>query len=1203
MARSDNSSRYLSVASGHINSLIDYVIDVKPYHTKLSEIVEEFLFEDHINVKIDERHEELVILGPDLLDKSSHISRKVWDKIGASRPSDTLSAQRTVMSDGVRRTFPVPTTVIPKLLSHSSQDKFVVGENDSSQIPGLTRGVFSNRRFDGAGIPSVMKDGIAMTEGVDYHISLGAFSFNAGNGLWKAANIANMSQFAKNPGLLAFDNSYEQFGSIVDIDANTSEEFKLEWNGEALQVEGSASGLIGEASFNERFISDQVNFTFCEAYGESPGEMPLISVGDTFLLTPREKITVAPDAPTETWTIIKTNPQALQASPKFERTNLEALGSPTSLSIYTRSLEWTPASNWKLEFISPTEYVLHAKSSGGENLEGYPKHVDLIDGCSYEDELIHFTIIPPINGFKQNDSFTFQVKALKPNYLVYGSESGWEMPAVAGQWYWNGRVGFKIPKLDYYAVRRGATISTSTNGEEWKAVVVSAQELTNIDYVNNAYLAAGARSIVAASIDGKEWTDDLTNFATVDNRLLVVGENGMIAMTEDGKEWSKIATHTDRRLRGITVVPTDNALEAATPNMLVVVGDSGTILTSLNGYGWTNRASGTNYNLHSVAYSNDWIIAVGANGTILRSKDRINWLPCVSPTTQTLNKVKYLNGSFFALGSRGAIATSANGVNWVLRVSNTNAELNDIAYGLDHYIAVGRGGITCKSADGEIWQALSSKPLNSIEFGTTEQMFVAVEHKTDRAANFIPLRPPHSTASPSMYSVIFRPKTDGSLVDGGTVHSNLHGYKRGFKANQPWKDEYCSFKIVNADDQFRAGEQIDVYLVPKKTFIANGNYDELPYDSTPYDSHIGKIEYPVDLLQEHFSLYHSHDSVIFPSITDAEDGIPIVIDKATIESIDFRIGIESESVSPSLAPVNGWVPLEFRYADRRIKKDSTAEFPDLATYLDAYLASDPDVLVFSVNQPRYKTSNRPATSTLTFDENFFKRFLPERKTFALRFNQMDSYGQTIRVKVSENLRVYARIRLNFDEIALVKVSDTKPTSFETIALLDMSDEFNVAFAEGGQFVRVDLEGITSVIPVDEPTITVKDKPAEIAGTQFVEGLQITVRLTAPSEVGYDSFGYDEVPYDYVDARPIGTVLSVNLKYDIHSGPINVDKFAEEYVVTHNMRSTPNVIITPVSGLAFVAEPRMIYTPTSNASLSSFSFTVPENTGPFKLTLA
>ena len=1145
MANSNNSTRYLSVASGHIDSLINYVLDVKPYHTKLSEIVEEFLFEDHLNVKIVDKHKELVVMGVDLLNKSSNGSLKVWEGIGASRPLESLSSERTVISDGTRRTFPIPTTAISKLLSHSSQEQYVVGVDDDTQIVGLPKGVLSTRRFDGFGIPHVTKNGTQATESVDYHVSHGAFSFNTYAGsMWKESNIASNVNFAKNPGTLAFNNVYETFGSIVNITSTKYEEFTLQWIAgiQRLKVVGSVSGNLGNVAFGQTFSHAFITFTFSEAYGDAPGTFPYINDGDKFLLTPREKITVHPSAPEETWTIVKTNPQALAGAPTFTRTDITPIGVDPTISIFTHALEWTPQSTWTITFTSATEYEITVAGS----VSGYPRTGS---DLAYEDEFIHFNLTAPSSGFKVGDKFEFQVKAKKENYLVFGSVSGWQPSATIGEWYWNGKIGFKIPALEYFAIKRSATISTSEDLVNWDPVVVTGQELTNISYINNAFLASGAKSIVASSTDGFDWTDDMTSFAAIDERLIVVGENGFIAITEDGVDWHQVASHTDKRLRGIDVIPTVSALEAATDNMIVAVGDNGTIITSLNGLGWTTRISNVSYDLHSVAHDANWIVAVGKHGTIIRSQDRINWIPCTSPTTNTLNKVKYLNGQFLAVGDGGTILKSADGITWISLVSNTDKELNDIAYGLNTYVAIGKGAVTCTSFDLISWQATVSRPINAIEFGEEEQVFVIVETKVQQAANFTPLRPVHSTASPSLYSAIFRSPVTGNSIVGGTVCHNTMSYGKAFKVDIPWFDKIAGFVIGQSTNSYNPGEQIDIYLVPKANFVAFGDYDELPYDSTLYDSSVGKIEYPLDLLQEYFPLYHNHNSLIFKNVVD---GDRIVVDKANNDSVRFKVG-NGETPPSSLAPINGWIPLEFRY---------DVAFPSMATTISAYLASDYDVKVFQISQPT--VGGLPGTATLTFDETFFTTFLPERTYFSLRFNQADSYGQTIHVKVSENMRMYSRVRLNFNDIALVNVSDTIQT-WNTVAFLDLDDLVNVGIDEGGMFSRLgyeslpydilpydtsyyteQIQGLVEVPPgsgnyvytgnptdvvvaatiVNAPAIAVSDKVVEASSAAFTEGLQITVQHVG-GEATEDQTIVDTFPTDYSNYDFAGTSIIYN----------------------------------------------------------------------------
>jgi hypothetical protein len=1344
-------SNFLSVASGHIDSLINYVLDVKPYHTKLSEVVEEYLFEDAVNVKLTEGKQILAVLGPDFLNRSGNTALKVWEKQGVSRPVSSLSAERTVMSDGSRRIFPVPTVVMPKLLSLSDQEHFTVGTNDDHQIPGLLRGVFSPRRWEGPGIPHVTRAGSVQYESIHYHISHGAFSFVTNSaGMWKQQNIASNATFSYNPGDLGYNDVHRSYGTIKNIVSTVYEEFTLVWNAASswLVVTGSTTGFIGHATFDTVFTSPQVTFEFRSAQGTPDHSMPPIVNGEQFILTPREKITTfaAPVTNTtldtfaaadgtlltahaantgdtwavatgnrfynaagnpanyvingnklantnnnfieavmrpsnsaditgnhtieidftfsggnafprfgflanglasyvlncnfqttgnssielsstlgpgedswglswsgplatdtvhtlkidvngdvktifidgvqilqasnatwgpvsnhgypwmelissanlnvsrfrvygggvvpETWTIIKTNPQALSAAPAFSRIS----GSPATqpaLSIFTRSLEWTPASSWSATFTSTTQYTLNAA------LPGYPKTVDLINGCSYKDDNIHFTITPPSDGFKAGDQFTWSVKGVKENFLVYGSVSGWQPPAIIGEWYWNGKIGFKIPKLQYTAIRKGATISTSADALSWTSVVVNDQELLTISYINDSFLGAGIDSIVGISADGYTWSSDPSDIIAVGTRLVVIGAQGLIGTTEDGSIWYRRESHTEQNLNGIDVIPTDTALEAATDNLVVVVGDNGTILTSLNGSGWTVRTSGVTDDLNSAAHSDDWIIVVGDNGRILRSQDRIVWTICSSPTGLNLNKVKFLNGAFWAVGDGGVILKSTNGITWVLQTSNTMAQLNDIAYGGGIFAAVGRGGVTTRSLDGGItWTATISMPLNAIEWGQADGVFVTVEHKANEVVNFVPLRDPHSIADPSVYELGFRDPVTASSVVGGTVIHNEWGYRPGFKIAEDWTDEIAKFRIDLTDIPYSSGEIIRVYLTEKKT-----------YSGGPAGSALTEYTIPDSLMHAHIPFYYSHGSVIFPAITSANDGQALIIDKAMMDYVHFRIG--SGSLNDPLPPAclgtndDGWVPLQFKLADRRIHADSVAEFPDLATYVDAYLGSDPNVKVFTISQPRYKTTNRPSTATLTFDETFFNRFLPEKQNFGFRFGQADSYGQIIRVKIAENVRIYERFRYDLG-----------------IELLSPGD----AMVEGYDLFFYDSTPYDEAMPA---SWLVEDTDPNTAVTAINDGLTIVV-----------SHG----------ATPVEVEITYDINHAPHVGGVYVVQDAPALIVTTNFVGTQSVQITPDVGAPFSVAVSSMYA-TETGGLHSFSCAVPGGTAPYHVILS
>jgi hypothetical protein len=305
---------------------------------------------------------------------------------------------------------------------------------------------------------------------------------------------------------------------------------------------------------------------------------------------------------------------------------------------------------------------------------------------------------------------------------------------------------------------------------------------------------------------------------------------------------------------------------------------------------------------------------------------------------------------------------------------------------------------------------------------------------------------------------------------------------------------------------------------------------------------------------------------------------------------------------------------------------SEAHFSDLTTYIEAYLCSDPSVRVFSISQPRYEKTNRNASATLTFDQTFFTKYLPFNTQYVLTFLPDQSYGQTIRVKISENLRTFARVRLDFSDIALVNITDSPIEHFHITGELNFIDIANVNFVEGGSLpYRVgydefpyDAASYDSMIhngiltgavetspgeydwtgneedwvmtnPTDSPSIYIGDAIDEnSASASIVEGLSISERIVSTSTIDRLSIYYN------------------NLRY--LTSPMIVEQTANVYLVTHDgAASTPTVIVESINNPGVMQQviPNMHpYTQQPGAiSLKSFSFQLPNGfTAPFKLTI-
>ena len=1255
-------SQYLSVSSGHVDDLINYVLDVKPYHTKLSQIVEEFLFTDAVDVKIVDKHSILTFLGPDILSAVSPAS--------GVRARRSKSWERDEISDGVRRVFPVPLTIVPKKSSHLSQEKFTCGVSNDTQIVGLTHGAFNQQRWDFSGVDTVLKNGLSQAEGVDYHLSYGAFSFRTtANQQWKPLNVTDLAsvpdlsddnlpdrfddsfalKFAEQPGTLMYLDVIRSYGSIVNITGGNYEEWTLtciEEDIPILEVRGSQSGLIGTVTQGVPFVHALISFEFNKTPGES---VETISIGQTFTVTPYGRVVVHPSAPNEVWTLIKTNPQALVSAPVYTRSSV-VLQHP-GIQIHTREMDRLPPSTWSIVVGANNTYVLNVVTEVGyAPITGYPKTIDLKDGCSYKDDNIHFTLLPTANGFYAGDRIDFTVKSYIENYLVYGSVSGWQAPAKIGNYYWNGKIGFKIPALKYFAKSYNATIITSADAENgsWTTVVSNPQILNSISHVNGSFIVSGEDSIVGRSLDGYAWSSDLTGLASTGEVYVVVGDAGKIVTSADGEHWMLRNSHTNQDLKAVANIPhflTETPYPPADPagiNAIIVVGDRGTILTSVNGIGWSVRNSGTLENLRDIAWSDDGIFVVGTNGIILKSLDRTTWTPVPVSLSEfpggvphDLNSIIYepTNNTFIIVGAGGTVLKSTDGgATWVRPAlpSGFDRELNAIAFGEGKFVAVGKGGFTIVSENGGyVWSGYESAKLNDIAYG--EDVFVAVGGKRGDNTLFIPLKPVSSVAEPSMYTITFQATSPNSTAGAmtATVQHNITGFKRGLVVDEDWSDEFASFKISSGGGSvtYLPGDTINVYLAPSQIVPVKNGYDVVAYDDTLYDVAIADIELPISYNEELYPLYHSHGTVIVPA---AQVGDKFTIDKAQKDDVRFKID-GAGLYYRELASVNDWIPLEFRYYDRLTSgspSSTNAEF-DLATYIEAYLASDPTVRVFTISQPRYAKTDIPSSAILTFDQTFFNRYIKFNTRFTLRFHPAGSWGEKIRVKVSENFTTYAKIFLNFEDIAHVAISDTIDY-WDIITSIDVIDSVNVQFIEGGalpfggydvlpfdswyydrlvrgeyvlgvkevppgsgnyEYTGLDTDWIRPKTVEDGPGIQVnEDSPGETTGTAFIEGLTIVERHTsAPSVIARLSAVYD-----------------VNVHTAL--GGLRIAEQATSYLITHNyVGSTPNLIVESEANPGVYLNPIPDTTPYEGdptaVSFKSFSFSVPPGTAPFKLILA
>ena len=117
------------------------------------------------------------------------------------------------------------------------------------------------------------------------------------------------------------------------------------------------------------------------------------------------------------------------------------------LIMYSDSFYDVKAAKWSVTFSDANTYTVESKINGVVTSSTVGKigldGVDAREGYSFKGDGVHFTIVPS-TGLAAGDIFTFNTFDPKPSYLVHGSVTGFTAPATVNEYYWNGKIGFKL---------------------------------------------------------------------------------------------------------------------------------------------------------------------------------------------------------------------------------------------------------------------------------------------------------------------------------------------------------------------------------------------------------------------------------------------------------------------------------------------------------------------------------------------------------------------------------------------------------------------------------------------------------------------------------------------------------------------------------------------------------------------------------------
>src|SRR5271167_2031656 len=222
---STNTVQFATRSSAYLDSLVSYVLDIKPYHTKLAAtgaVAEGYLFSDVMDVSFVENESVVILQGADLL-----LAAAVP---GGGRARISQSWWHDIISDGSTYTWNLPLISVPIFSSQASLQNFEVGVNDYTGIVGLPTGAFDPLRWDGPGITDVERNGIHQQDTIDYVLSYGIYSVNVSGGDWIESNLAPaiaIPAFVPQSGVLSYNSLALENGTVTQIVPGTYEEWTI----------------------------------------------------------------------------------------------------------------------------------------------------------------------------------------------------------------------------------------------------------------------------------------------------------------------------------------------------------------------------------------------------------------------------------------------------------------------------------------------------------------------------------------------------------------------------------------------------------------------------------------------------------------------------------------------------------------------------------------------------------------------------------------------------------------------------------------------------------------------------------------------------------------------------------------------------------------------------------------------------------------
>ncbi len=255
----------------------------------------------------------------------------------------------------------------------------------------------------------------------------------------------------------------------------------------------------------------------------------------------------------------------------------------------------------------------------------------------------------------------------------------------------------------YVAVGQSSTILSSPDGVTWtsRSSPVTINIIDDIAFANGVFVAVGlSSSPIIYSSDGITWfagsgttTGAVKGVAYGNSKWVAVAESAVYISSTNAVSWT--ATSGISALANVTSLSFANGYFVATTS-------TPTLVRSTDGLTWTNVTPSGAGQFVDITFARPYFVALDVTGQIFISEDGTSWTKTRDADGDTWNTITSGAGMLVAVASSSGgdnIITSINGTEWIRRSGIPNYAWNGSGYGNGLFVAVGDSGKIMTSAN------------------------------------------------------------------------------------------------------------------------------------------------------------------------------------------------------------------------------------------------------------------------------------------------------------------------------------------------------------------------------------------------------------------------------------------------------------------------------------------------------------------------